>query len=51
MKDMKGVILQRILPRSQANADALLRLIDENARKGNDDVLLTLIERYIGKNN
>lgn len=50
MKDMKGAI-QRILPRSQANAEELLKLIEQNARKGNDDAMITLIERYIARSN
>lgn len=48
--DMKGTVL-RILPRRQANAEKLIKLLEQEARKGNSDAMLTLIEGRIAKAN
>jgi len=48
--DMKGII-PRILPGAQDNADRLLRLIVDAAQKGDEQKLVTLIERYITAEN
>ena len=49
--DMTGSNVLRILPRSQANAEALIRLIKTLAQDGRDDAMLTLLARCIDKKN
>lgn len=48
--DMKGTVL-RILPRRQANAEKLIKLLEQEARKGDLEAMLTLIEERIARAN